>query len=103
MPIPGAEVAPVTSRWTVDVFHEVARLIESSRTQVNRQHHLGADCAAPFGKFVNAYCIAFRGVPCEVEAGWPQFTGTDAVLPVVGRHEVPARIANKGDFESRTS
>ena len=49
-----AQVAPVGAARVVDVFDEVARLVEAARAEVDRQHHLGADRLAPVGEFVDA-------------------------------------------------
>ena len=87
-----AQVPPITAGRTVDVFDEVARLIEPARTQVDRQHHLRVGRRAPLGKLVHPDRIGFRRVPGEVEPGRTLLARTDAVLPIVGRHEIAAGI-----------
>ncbi len=89
-----AQVAPVAAGRTVDVFDEVARLVEPARSEVDRQHHLGAGRLAPFREFVHADRVRFGRVPGEVEPGRALFARADAVLPVVGGHEIAAGIAN---------
>ena len=94
-----AQVAPVTAGRAVDVFDEVARLVEPARAEVDRQHHLSAGRLAPFSELVHADRVRFRGVPGQVEPGRALLARADAVLPVVGRHEVAAGIADDRHVE----
>ena len=56
--------------------------------------------AAPDDEFVGAEFVGLDlAAPCEVEAFGAVFDGADAVLPVVGCCEVPARVAEDGDVE----
>ena len=51
---------PVAAARVVDVFDEVARLVEAARAEVDRQHHLGAGLLGPVGEFVDADLVASR-------------------------------------------
>ena len=94
-----AQVAPVGAGRVVDVFDEVAGLVEAARAEVDGEHHLRADRVAPVGEFVDADRVAVGGVPGEVEPGRALLARADAVLPVVGRDEVAAGIAHDRDVE----
>jgi hypothetical protein len=94
-----AQVAPVAAGRAVDVFDEVARLVEAARAEIDREHHLRADRRAPVGELVHADGVRFGRVPGEVEAGRALVARADAVLPIVGRDEVAARIAHDGTVQ----
>jgi hypothetical protein len=94
-----AHVAPRASRGAVDVFDEVARLVEPARAEVDREHHFRPRGVAPIGKFVDADGVRFGGVPGEVEPRRPLRARAHAVFPIVGGDEVAAWIANDRDFE----
>ena len=51
----------------VDVFDEVARLVEPARAEVDRQHHLGAGLFGPVGEFVDADLVGLGRAPGKVE------------------------------------
>src|SRR3974390_3581332 len=89
-----AKIAPITAGWSIDVFDEIARLIETARAKVDGQHHLGADRLAPLREFVHADRVRFRGVPGEVKTCWALLARAYPILPVVGRNEIAARIAH---------
>jgi len=94
-----AQVAPIAAQRPVDIFDEIARLIQTARAQVDRQHHLGADGIAPVAEFMHADGVAVRRVPGKVQPGWPLVARTDAILPVIGRNKVAAGIAHIGDVQ----
>ena len=92
-PVLGPEVGPVAAARVVDVFDEVARLVEAARAEIDREHHLGAGLFGPVGEFVDADQVRLRGAPGKVEPPRAAFLRADAVFPIVGGHEVAARIA----------
>src|SRR6185437_5293239 len=94
-----AQVAPVRTGRTVDVFDEVASLVEAARAEVDGEHRRRADGLAPVDEFVDADGVAVGGMPGEVEAGRALVARADAVFPVVGRDEIAARIADVGNLE----
>ena len=94
-----AQVAPVAAGRAVDVFDEVARLVEAARAEIDGQHHLGADGLAPVGEFVDADGVGIGGVPGEIEPGRALVARADAVFPVVGRDEIAAGIAHIRDLQ----
>ena len=94
-----AQVAPCAASWAVDVFDEVARVIEPARTEIDRQHHLRACGLAPFGELVHADLVGLGRVPREVESGRPLLARADPVFPIVGRDEIAAGIANDRNLE----
>ena len=94
-----AQVAPVAAGRAVDVFDEIARLVEPARAEVDREHHLGADGVAPVGEFVHADGVGVRRVPGEVEPRRPLFARADAVFPIIGGNEIAAGIAHDRNLE----
>ena len=94
-----AQIAPIAARRAVDVFDEIARLIEPARAEVDGEHHFGSDLCAPGGEFVQADGVGFRGVPGEIEPRRPLLARTDAVLPIVGGDEIAAGITHDGNLE----
>ena len=89
----GPEVRPVAAAGVVDVFDEGPRLVEAAGTEIDRQHHLGAGLFGPVGEFVNADLVRLRGAPGKIEPPRAVLLWADAILPIVGGHEVAARIA----------
>ena len=98
-PLRLAQVAPVAAGRAVDVFDEIARLVEAARAEIDGEHHLGADRLAPFGEFVHADRVRFGRVPGEIEPRRPLLARADAVLPIVGGDEIAAGIAHDRDLE----
>ena len=94
-----AQVAPIAAGRAVDVFDEVARLVEAARAEIDGEHHLRADRRAPVGEFVDADGVQLGGVPGEVEAGRALVARADAVFPIVGGDEIAAGIANDRDVQ----
>src|ERR1700677_763438 len=94
-----AQIAPSAAGWAVDVLDEVARVIQSTRTEIDRQHHLSIRGLAPFSELVHADLIGLGRVPCEVESGRALLARADPVFPIVGRDEIAAGIANDRNLE----
>jgi hypothetical protein len=94
-----AQVSPVGAGRTVDVFDEIARLIEAARAEIDGEHRLGADGFAPVVELVDAHSIGVGCMPGKIEPGRALLARTDAILPIVGRDEVSARIADVRNLE----
>ena len=94
-----AQIAPRAAGWAVDVFDEVARMIEPARTKIDRQHHLCACGLAPVSELVHADLVGLGRVPREVESGRPLLARANPVFPIVGRDEIAARIPNDRNFQ----
>ena len=94
-----AEVAPVASRGPVGVFNQVARLVETARTKVDGEHHLGVDGLAPLGEFMQADGVGLAGVPGQIKSHRALLARPNAVFPVVGGDEIAAGIAHERHVE----
>ncbi len=94
-----AQIAPRAAGRAVDVFDEVARMIEPARTEIDGQHHLRACGLAPFRKLVHADLVGLGRMPREVESCRPLLAWANPVFPIVGRDEIAAGIANDRDLE----
>ena len=95
-----AQVAPVAAGRAVDVFEEVAGLIEAARAEVDGEHHLGVD-GRRTSRRIRARRPALLSEVCQARSRrvgrWS--LRADAVFPVVGRDEVAAGIADHRDIE----
>ena len=78
----------------VGVLDEVPRLRDAPGAQVDGVHHLGADQVQPAGHLAEAEGVALDAPPGEVEPRRTVLDRPDAVLPVVARGEVAARVAH---------
>src|SRR5690606_24392127 len=67
--------------------------------EVDGEHRLDADAAAPADELVNTDEVRLGAVPCQVEPDRPPLDRPDAVLPPVARDEVSARIPHGRDPE----
>ena len=76
----------------VAVLDELGRLLRRPGAEVDGQHRLGIDEAAPLDELVRAEGVRLDGPPREVCASRPFVPGADPVTPVVVADEVPARI-----------
>ena len=94
-----AKIAPVAARRPVHVFDKVARLVETARTEVDCEHHLGAGGAAPLREFMHADRIGLGRVPREIEPCGALFARPHAVFPIVGGHEIASGIAHNRDLK----
>jgi hypothetical protein len=94
-----AQVAPSAASGAVDVFDEIARVIESARTEIDRQHHLSVRGLAPLGELMHANLIGLGRVPREVESRRPILARANPVFPIVGRDEIAPGIANDRNLE----
>ena len=68
----------------VAVLDEVARRVETARTEVDRQHRLGAGLLAPVDELIDADVVVVAGAPGKIEPGGAALPWADAVFPVVG-------------------
>src|SRR5690554_6153011 len=80
----------------VAVLDQITGFVNTPCTEVNCHHRFGASQRSPVRKFVNSNLVWFNGTPSKLQSSRPLFFRTDAVFPVVARHEVTARIAYDG-------
>ena len=88
-----AQVGQGRAGRVVAVFDHVAGGIGAACAEVDRQHGLCLGGATPVDELVGAELVGLGRHPGEVEPARPLGRRTDAVLPVVARHEVAAGIA----------
>ena len=94
-----AQVAPGAAGRAVDVFDEIARLIEPARAEIDRQHHLRIGGFAPLREFVHPDRVGLGRMPGEVEPRRAILARTDPVLPIVSGDEIAAGIAHDRNLQ----
>jgi hypothetical protein len=81
----------------VAVFQYVTGFVHAPGAEVDGYIAFRADGLRPSHKFVYAYFVGFRGFPRQVKTLGAAFLWPDAVLPVVARNEIAARVTDEGD------
>ncbi len=94
-----APLGQLGAAGVVGVLLELDRLRDAARAEVERQHRLAADLADEVDELAQAEAVALRGPPGEVEAPGALVLRAHAVLPLVTRDEVPARVAQGRDAQ----
>ena len=97
--IPRAAIGPLGAGRGVAVLDEVARGVEPARAHVDRQHRLHAGATGPGQELVGPDLVGLDRAPGQFEAPRPRLARADAVLPVVARDEVAARVAHDRDAQ----
>ena len=77
----------------VAILDYIARIVNAARAQVNGHHYLGARQLCPVTEFVQSHLIGFGRKPRQIQPLGTLVARAYAVLPVVARYEVAARIA----------
>src|SRR4029079_14672748 len=78
----------------IAVFDEVACRLRIASAEVDRQYRLDADEPCPSHELVRGDEVGLDRVPREVTPLRALVARPDAVLPVVTRHEVAARVTD---------
>jgi len=78
---------------------KLPRRVRPARAQIDSQHGLDAGRAAPVDEFVGAEAVGLDAVPGEVEANGPLFHRPHAILPIVARYKIAARVAHNSRTE----
>ena len=91
-----AQVRETGAARVVAVLQEVDRLLRPAGPEVDREHRLGPDLAAPGDELAGAERVGLDRVPGQVQAAWPLRVRSDPVLPAVAGDEVAAGVAQHG-------
>ena len=95
-PVSDASVRKERPRWMVRVLDQVECLQDAPGSEVERQHRLRANGPGPGHELIQPEVVGLQAVPGEVQALGPFLPRTHAIFPAIARHEVAARISNRG-------
>ena len=94
-----AQIAERRTAGEVDVFEEVAGVVQTTGAEIDGEHHLDAGHLRPVGEFIDADLVGFLGAPGEIKTDGTLVARPNTVFPAIGRNEVSARITDVRDLQ----
>ena len=93
------KVAPISAAFKIAVLNKVSRILNTAGSHVHGRHKLCPRFLAPVVKLVNTNLIRLNRMPCAVKPPWPLLLWPNAILPIVARKKIPARIAHQRNLQ----
>ena len=94
-----SQIAPFGAFLDVAVFDEGGGHFRRAGAEIETQQRLGVDQFAPVHEFIGAELVGVQSIPGPVQHRRPLVLRTDAIQPVITRHEIAARIADDRDAQ----